>query len=404
MQETITYRRLIRLPNVLALLAAICLARLGGRMFLVAIVFHALAAFDSPSLAGWISFAALAPGLLVSPLAGAFLDRAGAVRGVLVDLAMAATLMGVLAGGIAIHRASPTSLLILTALYSLTNPLSAAGVRVLLPRLVPAHALDKANALDTSIHGVVDVAGPSLAGVLVGFAHPAVVFLLIAVPFAAAALSAACLHQTSRSTRSSRTFLGQAIEGLLHVVRTPLLRGLAVGYALNNFTWGMLVVAVPVFMASRYPAGTWESAAGLLWAGAGLAGGLGSIAAGHARLIGREVKAMTVSMALTAVAVWPLAGSFGVAGLAIGLGFVGLLAGPIDVGLLTLRQRRTEPALLGRVLAVSMSINTTGFPIGSALAGALAVWSVSLVFVVAALASLAGAVATWVLIPMEDRV
>jgi MFS family permease len=398
MEGVISYRRLIRLPNVLALLATICLARLGGRMFLVAIVFHALAAFHSPSLAGWISFAALAPGLVISPLAGAFLDRAGAIRGVLLDLAIGATLMLVLAAEVAFHRASPMALLALTALWSLTNPLSAAGVRVLLPRLVPAHGLDKANALDTAIHGVVDVAGPSLAGVLVGFANPAMVFLLIAVPFAAAALSAACLRQAAQAPRSSRGFLGQAIEGLLHVVRTPLLRGLAVGYALNNFTWGMLVVAVPVFMASRYSAGTWESAAGLVWAGAGLAGGLGSIAAGHARLIGREVKAMTVSMTLTAVAVWPVAAAFGVAGLAVGLAIVGLLAGPIDVGLLTLRQRRTEPALLGRVLAVSMSINTTGFPIGSALAGALAGWSVSLVFVVAALASLAGAMATWMLI------
>jgi hypothetical protein len=50
---------------------------------------------------------------------------------------------------------------------------------------------------------------------------------------------------------------------------------------------------------------------------------------------------------------------------------VGQLAGPIDVGLLTLRQRRTDPAELGRVLSVSMSLNFAGFPIGTALAGAM---------------------------------
>ena len=59
-----------------------------------------------------------------------------------------------------------------SALYALTNPLSAAGVRTLLPKLVPAAALDRANALDTSIHATVDVSGPALAGALFGFAGP----------------------------------------------------------------------------------------------------------------------------------------------------------------------------------------------------------------------------------------
>src|SRR5258708_3694734 len=83
----------VRLLHVLALLSAICLARLAGRMFSVAIIFHTLAAFHSPALAGWISFAVIALGLAVSPLAGAFLDRAGARRGVVVDLAVSAALM-----------------------------------------------------------------------------------------------------------------------------------------------------------------------------------------------------------------------------------------------------------------------------------------------------------------------
>ena len=84
MHETISYARLIRLPNVLPLLGAICLTRLADRMFGIVIVFYALAAFGSPRLAGFLSFAAVVPGLLISPLAGALLDRAGAERGIVV--------------------------------------------------------------------------------------------------------------------------------------------------------------------------------------------------------------------------------------------------------------------------------------------------------------------------------
>src|SRR5689334_3980000 len=126
---SISYGQLIRLPNVVPLLTATCLSRLAGRMFAVVIVFHALATFQSPVLAGWISFAAVAPGLIVSPLAGAFLDRAGAVRGILVDLGLSAALILALAAAIALEWAGPAVLLVLAACYALTSPLSAAGVR-----------------------------------------------------------------------------------------------------------------------------------------------------------------------------------------------------------------------------------------------------------------------------------
>src|SRR6202040_4049106 len=101
---------------------------------------------------------------------------------------------------------------------------------------------------------------------------------------------------------------------------------------------------------------------------------------------------MVLGMLITALATWPIAAVFGVTGLALGLMLIALAAGPIDVGLLTLRQRRTDPAELGRVLSVSMSLNLAGIPVGSALAGLLLTWSLPVTFAVAALASLLAAV------------
>jgi MFS family permease len=406
-ERAISYRGLIRLPNVLSLLAVTFLSRLAGRMFVVTIVFHALAAFGSPALAGWLSFAAMAPGLLVSPLAGAFLDRAGAARGIAVDLAVSATLMLVLAAGVWGDWAGPAALVTLAGCYALTSPLSAAGIRVLLPQLVPPHVLDRANALDTALHSVAGVIGPSLAGALVGFEGATSAFVAIAIAYAAGTVCLASVrHQpvpANGSPPPSGAFLSQALEALAYVFRQRLLRGLALGYALNMVTWGILVVAVPVAVAQRFEPGTWESVAGLLWAGAGLAGGIGAVLAGQLMVIGREVTVMTVSMVVTALAVWPLAARFGVAGLGVGLAIVGSLAGPIDVGVLTLRQRRTEPGRLGRVLAVSMSINLSGFPIGTALGGMLVTWSPDVAFAAAALASALAAVTTYSLVPAEDE-
>jgi hypothetical protein len=139
----------------------------------------------------------------------------------------------------------------------------------------------------------------------------------------------------------------------------------------------------------------------LLWAGLGLVGGIAALITGHHSTAGRERKVMALGMLITAVAAWPLGAEFGLVGLAFGLMLFGAAAGPIDVSVLTLRQRRTDPAELGRVLSVSMSLNMAGGPIGSALAGALVIWSLPATFAVAALASAlaAGAVA---LIPGDD--
>jgi predicted MFS family arabinose efflux permease len=135
----------------------------------------------------------------------------------------------------------------------------------------------------------------------------------------------------------------------------------------------------------------------------GAATGIGALAAGQFRLLGREKRVMTICMIATAFAVWPVAAVFGICGLGVGLVLTGLLAGPIDVGLLTLRQRRTDPDRLGRVLAVSMSVNTAGFPIGTALGGMLVAWSLQSAFIAAALASLLGALTTYALVPADDQ-
>ena len=105
---------------------------------------------------------------------------------------------------------------------------------------------------------------------------------------------------------------------------------------------------------------------------------------------------------VTALAIFPLGASWGIAGLASAVVVVGFCAGPVDVGLLSLRQRRTEPGWLGRVLAVSMSLNLSGLPLGSALAGILVTHSTTTALAAAAIASLLAALATYALVPEEN--
>ena len=171
-----------------ALLLATLLSRLAGRMFALAIVLYALARTGSPVLAGWLAFAAVAPGLAISPVAGALIDAVGSVWAITVDMAASATCVIALIAVDRLGWATAPVLLALVGVFSLTSPLTMSGIRALLPRLVPVTALSRVNALDTSIHGLSDIVGPALAGAIVGFGGPALALGIIALTYAAAAL------------------------------------------------------------------------------------------------------------------------------------------------------------------------------------------------------------------------
>ncbi len=394
-EPSISYRDLLGIADFPELLAAASLSRLASNMSSLAIILYALERFSSPTLVGWLSFALVGPGLVVSPLAGALLDRIGPVFAVTVDMAVSAALIVVLIVADRFGWSSPTVLLVLVATFSLTSPLSRAGIRTLLPRLVPSHALDRANAVDTSIYAITDVLGPGITGLLVGFLGSSSAFIAIAFAYAGATLFVSRLHRLPRSAPSEASLMQQTFEGITVVAREPTLRGLAISYSLYQITWGVLVVVVPVLAVREFPTGIGSSVAGFLWAAAGLAGGIGALVAGHLQTVGRERNVMAVGMLIVALASWPIAAEFGFGGLAAGLLIAGALSGPIDVGLLSLRQRRTDPSQFGRVLSVSMSLNLLGFPVGSALAGVLITHSLLATFLLAGLASAMGAAAAW---------
>ena len=63
----------------------------------VAIVLFTLDAYDSPALAGLVTLAYILPGILVSPIAGALLDRHGRVRLIILDYIVAGSTLGIIA-------------------------------------------------------------------------------------------------------------------------------------------------------------------------------------------------------------------------------------------------------------------------------------------------------------------
>jgi hypothetical protein len=82
----------------------------------------------------------------------------------------------------------------------------------------------------------------------------------------------------------------------------------------------------------------------------------------------------------------------------------GAANGPFDIGLFTLRQRRTDPAWFGRGFAVSMALNYVGTPIGSALAGPLIGWSLDAALWTVVIVSIVAGLFPMLAIPAGDDV
>ena len=152
------------------LAAGLLLGRLATNAMQVALILYVLQRFHSPQLAGITAFLTIFPGLAVSPFAGALLDRRGRTRLVVLDYALGAIALFAIAG-LSWRGSLPAPLLlVIVGLASLTNPLSLAGARTLFPVLAPPALWERANAIDSTTQVVASLAGPPMAGLLVGLA------------------------------------------------------------------------------------------------------------------------------------------------------------------------------------------------------------------------------------------
>ena len=398
-EEAPSYRRLFAIRGFPRLVASMILARVAGQMVSLILVLLALQQYRSAELAGLVTFMAVAPGIVASPIAGALLDRHGRTRLVVLDYFIASASLALIAG-LAAGNALPVPLLLLiVAVSSLTQPLSNTGVRTLFPLIVPEPLWERANAIDSNGYVVASIIGPALAGTLVAGLGAPTALAVTASIFAVAGVVAIGLRDPATPTETGR-LLADAWRGLVYVARHPTLRALALSVSTANLGWGIFFLTLPVLVLQEFGGG--PEFVGLLFALLGVSGSVAVLLMGRVSTLGRERQLLAGSMLGHAAA-------FGVILLfpspivvAASMLLLGIVSGPFDIVLFTIRQRRTDPAWLGRAFAVSMALNFAGFPIGSAIGGALVPISIAAALTAAALFQILGAVFSMVAIPAEE--
>jgi MFS family permease len=403
-----SYRALFSVPTLGRIVLSMQVARTAQSMLGVALVLFTLDVYDSPGLAGIVTFASIFPGLVASPIAGALLDRHGRVRLIVLDYAVALVAL-VLIGGLALAGLLPAWLLVAIALVSsVTGIFSHTGLRSLFPVLVPRHLWERVNAVDSNGYVVATIIGPPLAAALVATVGGPATILAIAVAFGVAGVVMIRVPEPHVATAMTGRLLRDAWQGLLYFWNNRTLRGLGFSLSVVNLAAGMTTIVIPLVVIDVLGAG--QAAVGLVFALAGVAGMVSATVFGRVDTRGRERTMIVVPMFLSAGAValiLPATGAGGIeVGLTAALAFlaahaltIGLLQGPLDIALFTVRQRRTDPAWMGRAFAVSMAVNYMGYPIGAAAAGAIAAVSLPAAVGLGIVACLVGGTLAAIMVP-----
>ncbi|MEE1781591.1 MFS transporter [Streptomyces sp. SP17BM10] len=309
---------------------------------------------------------------------------------------MAALAMGVLFGGVLADRFTPRRMMVLADLvrlgiqgalavaFALGTPSLAAvvalqfasglatalfqpGVAGLVPRV--AQDVQRANGALRIAESLAGVAGPALAGVLVGFSGPAVVFAIYATTYG---ISAACLFALRLPPRAGEpageSFLRQLVEGWQE-------------FRARSWLWGVISVFLlyGCFVAGlSLPVGTdlVVSAHGSTALGTGLAAmGVGGLVGGAVAMRLRPARPLACgTTGWVLFALYPLTAAVrpGVVVLCVGWGLAGAGLALWSVLWATTVQTQIPGDLLNRVYAYDVAGSLLSMALGRALAGPIA--------------------------------
>jgi len=373
---------------------------LGSQLTLVAVSYQAYTLTRSTLVVGLVGVVQLVP-LLAGALLGGTLADAVDRRKVLVLTQVA---MGGAVGGLVVNASLPHPavwpLFLCTAAGAGFQGVDWPARRAALPMLVDAGDVTAAIVLQTTIQQLALVAGPALAGVLIGVIGLNAVYGIDVASFVVALGAAALLPRLVPSGGGRPMGLQSMAEGLSYLRRQKLLAA-TYWIDLNAMIFGMPRAVFPALGTRVFGGGA--AVVGLLYAAPGAGAFAGSLVTGWCGRVRRQGRAIVACVVVWGTTI-ALVGVVPALGVALALL---ALAGAADVVSTVFRQavqQRTVPEQLqGRLSGAFFAVVAGGPRLGDAetgLAAAVggpqfAVWSGGLACVVGAAVLLWRAPGLW---------
>lgn len=354
--------------SLAGLIAAELVSFTGSSMTFVALPFFVLVTTGSTAKMGWVLGAELLPVAIFGIPAGTLISKLGAKKTMLISDAARGPLMLVIP---ILHHYGDLSfgaLLGTTFAIGIFAAPYFASSRLIVPEVAgeDEQAVASVNAVLSGANQLTQLAGPVLAGVLMGLTSPATVLVVDGCTYVFSFLTIATVVRAGARVQAAAEQKG-LLAGLKFLMGDSLLGPMMIAACIINFVAMGIILGVQAIDYFRYAASSYDIA--FLFGGFGVGALLGSIVAQQAtrkvpliRLAAISIVCMPLPLFLLAPRTpWPVATVI-IAGFAF---FTPLVNAPV-IGLLTVR---TPAALRPKVMTAVMTVASMAGPLGFIVAG-----------------------------------
>ena len=357
------YVRLALNGSFSALWAGQLISLFGDRLNQLALVAVVAISTGSALATGLVFFAATLPNLLLSPIAGTFVDRWDRKEVMVVSDILRAAIV------LMLPIAAVTNIILVYPLIFLVTSISVffRPARVaILPRIVPEEDLLSANSALWVGETIADIIGYPLAGlfvVILGSAVPLAFWVDSATYLASAALLGTIVVRAAAPSDEAGTerregFAAELRAGWRFLRHETVLLANTLQGAVGQFSLGISIALTPSFVQMTFGQSGfgWQAAYGFLETGIGLGNLIGGFAIGLVGTRFAKGRMVILGYALWGVLIFlfALSGNLAVAiGLAFGQGVANMI---FIIPSQTLFQERTPSDLMGRVVGFRFAL------------------------------------------------
>jgi MFS family permease len=383
----------LRERNFRLLMTGATISLLGDQCYLVALPWLVLQMTGSAVAMGTILMSAAVPRAILMLLGGAVSDRMSPRKIMMATASTRTIFVAALGVLVWLNVLRIWELYVLAFAFGVADAFGLPAGSAYLPSIVKREQLVAANGAFQSTVQLTTMAGPAPAGFLIKALGIAWAFFLDAISFLfiIAALWALPDPPRAQPGEPKKAVWHSIGEGIRYVGKDIQLRSLMLLAAIMNFCiTGPVGVGLAYLARTRFGS---PAAYGSLLSAAAAGALIGSLLSGVLRVKRRGVLILSIAVVI-GICLAPIGLLRHLWQIAAVLLVIGASAGLTNVHIAAWIQQRIDPAIRGRVMSVLMLAAFGLAPISLALAGVLAAWSLSWMFVLAgASMALASAVA-----------
>jgi MFS family permease len=356
--------------SLIGLVSAELVSLTGSSMTFVALPFFVLLTTGSTAKMGWVLAAEMLPVAIFGIPAGTVIAKLGAKKTMLISDAARGPLMLVIPILHHYGKLSFPALLVTTFAIGIFSAPYFASSRLIVPEVAgeDEQAVASVNAVLSGANQITQLAGPVLAGVMIGLTTPATVLVVDGLTYVFSFVIILTVVRAGKRVEAAAQQKG-VLAGVKFLMGDSLLGPLLIAACAINFVAQGIVLGVQAIDYFRYHESGFDIA--VLFAGFGVGALIGSIVAQQAtqkipllRLAAISIVLMPLPLFLLAPGTPVVAATVVIAAFAF---FVPLVNSPV-VGILTVR---TPAELRPKVMTAVMTVATMAGPLGFITAGYL---------------------------------